>query len=102
MAPSTPAEPPGAFQAAAAAPLCEGAVEEIARLFPRCRFPTEGTAVTCAVSGGADSLALLVLAAAAGLRVTAVHVDHCLRPESAAEAEVVRMAAWRFGAAFIA
>ena len=56
--------------------------------------------MACAVSGGADSLALLVLAAAAGCRVTAVHVDHGLREGSAAEAEVVRAAADRFGAAF--
>lgn len=66
----------------------------------RCRFPAADTAVTCAVSGGADSLALLVLAVDAGLDVTAVHVDHGLRPESAAEADVVADAAGRFGAAF--
>jgi tRNA(Ile)-lysidine synthase len=52
------------------------------------------------VSGGPDSLALLVLARAAGCTVTAVHVDHGLRPGSADEAEVVRVAAVRFGAAF--
>jgi tRNA(Ile)-lysidine synthase len=52
------------------------------------------------VSGGPDSLALLVLAVEAGLRVTAVHVDHGLRPGSGAEAEVVAAAAARFGAAF--
>jgi tRNA(Ile)-lysidine synthase len=50
------------------------------------------------VSGGADSLALLVLAVAAGNDVTAVHVDHGLRPGSADEAEVVAAAAARFGA----
>jgi tRNA(Ile)-lysidine synthase len=72
----------------------------ISRLLAEARFPPPGTAVTCAVSGGADSLALLVLACAAGLRVTAVHVDHGLRPGSAEEAEVVRAAAERFGAAF--
>ena len=43
--------------------------------------------MTCAVSGGADSLALLVLAVEAGCRATAVHVDHGLRPGSAGEAE---------------
>ena len=37
-------------------------------LLSRCPFPPAGHAVTCAVSGGADSLALLVLAAAAGCR----------------------------------
>jgi tRNA(Ile)-lysidine synthase len=52
------------------------------------------------VSGGADSLALLVLAVHAGCRVTAVHVDHGLRPGSADEAGVVRRAADRFGARF--
>ena len=71
-----------------------------APLLLRCRFPAPGTAVTCAVSGGADSLALLVLAAAAGLEVTAVHVDHGLRPGSAREAEIVAAAAARLHADF--
>jgi tRNA(Ile)-lysidine synthase len=74
--------------------------ELIAALLARCDFPPARTAVTCAVSGGADSLALLVLAAEAACRVTAVHVDHGLRPESAGEAEVVRAAADRWGAVF--
>jgi tRNA(Ile)-lysidine synthase len=69
-------------------------------LLARCTFPLPGTAVTCAVSGGADSLALLALASAAGCQVAAVHVDHGLRPGSAEEARVVEMAAERFGAAF--
>ena len=77
---------------------------EVAQLFSqelaaRCNFPTGG-AVSCAVSGGADSLALLVLAREAGLDVTAIHVDHGLRAGSAAEAAVVAAAAERFGAAF--
>src|SRR5205814_1479057 len=54
-------------------------------LLTRSNFPAAGTDVTCAVSGGADSLALLVLAVAAGCRVTAAHVDHGLRAGSAAE-----------------
>jgi tRNA(Ile)-lysidine synthase len=52
------------------------------------------------VSGGADSLALLVLACAAGCPATAVHVDHGLRPEAAGEAALVAAAAARLGAAF--
>lgn len=69
-------------------------------LLARCRFPERGAHLTCAVSGGADSLALLVLATAAGCTVTAVHVDHGLRPGSASEAGVVAAAAGRFGADF--
>lgn len=81
-------------------PVAEPA--DIAALLPRCTFPPAGTAVTCAVSGGADSLALLVLATSAGLQVTAVHIDHGLRPGSAAEAATVRLAAARTGAEFFA
>jgi tRNA(Ile)-lysidine synthase len=69
-------------------------------LLSRCDLPPGGTPVTCAVSGGADSLALLALAAAAGCCVTAVHVDHGLRPGSDREADVVADAARRFGADF--
>jgi tRNA(Ile)-lysidine synthase len=54
------------------------------------------------VSGGPDSLALLVLAVAAGCAVTAIHVDHGLRPESAAESGVVAAAAALVGAEFVA
>jgi len=71
-----------------------------ASLLDRCRFPPPGTPLNCGVSGGADSLALLALATEAGCRVTAVHVDHGLRPGSRAEAAVVADAAHRFGAAF--
>jgi tRNA(Ile)-lysidine synthase len=66
----------------------------------RTEFPPAGTLVNCAVSGGPDSLALLVLAVHAGCRATAIHVDHGLRPGSADEADVVREAARRFGAGF--
>jgi tRNA(Ile)-lysidine synthase len=71
-----------------------------AALLLRCTFPPAGTHVTCAVSGGADSTALLALAVAAGLAVTAMHVDHGLRTGSAAEAEIVRANALRLGATF--
>lgn len=68
------------------------------RLLPRCELPPPGAAIDCAVSGGADSLALLVLAVTAGCQVTAWHVDHGLRPGSAAEVDVVAAAADRYGA----
>jgi tRNA(Ile)-lysidine synthase len=69
-------------------------------LLAKCTFPPPGTDVTCAVSGGADSMTLMVLAIAAGCTVTAVHVDHGVRPGSGAEADVVSAAADRFGAMF--
>ncbi len=74
--------------------------EGVRSLLGRCTFPESGKPVVCAVSGGADSLALLVLATAAGCEVTAVHVDHGLRPGSGEEAERVEQAARRLGASF--
>ena len=53
------------------------------------------------MSGGPDSLALLVLAVAAGCDVTAHHVDHGLRPGSGEEAAVVEAVAARFAARFV-
>ena len=73
---------------------------DTAALVARCRFPAAGTEVTCAASGGADSTALLVLAVAAGCRVTAVHVDHGLRAGSAGEADFVAHVAGLLGASF--
>ena len=86
--------------AGAGHPSSEASGIEPSVLLPHCRFPEEGAPLTCAVSGGADSLALLVLAVSAGCRVTAVHLDHGLRPTSATEAQVVADAAARFGAGF--
>ena len=77
-----------------------GGDDPVGALLARCRFPPAGTEVTCAVSGGADSSALLVLATAAGCDATAVHVDHGLRPGSADEARVVEALAARLGARF--
>jgi tRNA(Ile)-lysidine synthase len=49
------------------------------------------------VSGGADSLALLLLAKATSLTIKAVTVDHGLRPESRAEAKSVAVICEQLG-----
>lgn len=54
--------------------------------------------VVVGCSGGADSLALLVLAARAGLRPLAVYVDHGLRSGTVAEADLVATVAAGLGA----
>jgi tRNA(Ile)-lysidine synthase len=69
-------------------------------LLARCTFPPSGTAVVCGLSGGADSAALVALAVEAGCIVTAVHVDHGLRVDSAHDAHVARQIAERFDVAF--
>jgi tRNA(Ile)-lysidine synthase len=94
---------PGAHGEVGGDPLAGGPrldPSDIAELLGRCTFPPPGTPLDCAVSGGGDSLALLALACAAGCEVTAIHVDHGLRPGSAGEADVVEAAADRFGARF--
>lgn len=70
-------------------------------LIARCDFPAPGTPVDCAVSGGADSMALMVLAHAAGLHVTAHHVDHRLRPTSSRDIDLITPVADRLGIAVI-
>ena len=65
----------------------------IEQLLSRCTFPANGTAVSLAISGGPDSMALLLLAHAAGLNITAFHVDHQLRHESALDADIIRAVA---------
>jgi tRNA(Ile)-lysidine synthase len=69
-------------------------------LLSRCIFSPEHSDVDCAVSGGADSVALLVLARAANLNVTAWHVDHGLRENSSAESELVAQLATQLEAQF--
>ena len=78
---------------AASARYTGAAAERIAGRLARCTFPTPGTAVACAVSGGADSTALALLAVEAGCVVTIVHVDHQLRSTSAADAALVQRTA---------
>ena len=74
---------------------------EVDDLLSRCAFPPAGTAVDCAVSGGPDSTALLVLAVAAGLEVTCWTVNHSLRPTSADETRLVAHTGATFGVATI-
>jgi tRNA(Ile)-lysidine synthase len=75
-------------------PACTGAMLE------RCSFPGPGTGVVCAVSGGADSMAMLALAVASGCVAKALYVDHGLRSAGLEEAEVVRNAALALGTSF--
>lgn len=70
-------------------------------LLQQCTFPAPGTPISCGVSGGPDSTALLVLAVASGCRVTAEHVDHQLREESHKEAFLVEKTAKSLGAGFV-
>jgi len=67
--------------------------DRAARALAAARAPVQGDAVAVAVSGGADSLALLhalrVLAGPRGWRLQVVTVDHGLRDGSAADAAFV-------------
>jgi len=68
-------------------------------LISRCTFPPAGTTVTCALSGGPDSAALVALAVHADLDVTAVHVDHGLRASSSVDVAAAERIADRLGVA---
>lgn len=75
--------------------------ERLSAILARCVFPATGDGtVTMAVSGGPDSMALMVLARAAGLDGTVIHVDHGLRLGSGAEAAVVEEGARKVGFEF--
>jgi tRNA(Ile)-lysidine synthase len=69
-------------------------------LLSRCTFAPPGSHVTCALSGGPDSSALVALAVAAELRVEAVHVDHGARLTSHVDAEIAAQVAVRLGVPF--
>ncbi len=58
-------------------------------LLEDCDFPAPGSAVDLAVSGGPDSLGLLLLALDARLKVTVHHVDHHARSSSTLDAHYV-------------
>jgi len=68
-------------------------------LLVRCKFG-DAKQVVCGVSGGADSMALMVLALANGHEVEAVHVDHGIRESSDSESELVSYWADYYGASF--
>ena len=73
---------------------------DLSALLERCTFPVPGTDVVCGLSGGADSSALVALAAESGCIVTAVHVHHGLRESADHDAEVAASTAARLGATF--
>ena len=75
-------------------------MRELSTLLSRCTFAPAGAAVVCGLSGGADSTALVALAIGAGCVVTAVHVDHGLRPDAHHDADIAAATARRLGADF--
>lgn len=74
--------------------------DRLDRWAPITSFPAPGSKLRCGVSGGADSLALMALAVAAGCEVTAVHVDHGQRAGSVEESVRVAALAAEIGANF--
>ena len=76
-----------------------GKYDALHHFFDQCTFPSNGP-IHCAVSGGADSSALLILASMTGEEVIAHHVDHGLRPNSSIESDSVARLANQVGAKF--
>jgi tRNA(Ile)-lysidine synthase len=70
-------------------------------LLAHCHFRASGTSADLAVSGGPDSLGLLLLALDAGLVVTVHHVDHHARPTSAQDADYVELICRQLRVAFV-
>lgn len=113
VADASPASPSAASPPTSSAPLppCPTLAQlprasarlclQVARFVERdCHIPLHDTTLLLAVSGGADSLALLTIFTAlrshCGHRLLVAHIDHGLRPESPAEARAVAAlcAAW--------
>jgi len=67
----------------------------------RAHLPERGESVDLAVSGGPDSLGLLLLALEAGLVVRVHHVDHHARAASADDADFVAALCERLDVAFV-
>ena len=76
-----------------------GKYDSLHHFFDQCTFPSNGP-IHCAVSGGADSSALLILASMTGEELIAHHVDHGLRPNSSIESDRVARLANQVGAKF--
>ena len=76
-----------------------GKYDSLHHFFDQCMFPSNGP-IHCAVSGGADSSALLILASMTGEELIAHHVDHGLRPNSSIESDRVARLANQVGAKF--
>jgi tRNA(Ile)-lysidine synthase len=72
-----------------------------ASLLAECHFPAPRTAVDVAVSGGPDSLGLLLLALEAQLSVTVHHVDHHARATSGDDARHVESLCSTLGVSFV-
>src|SRR5579863_6571110 len=70
-------------------------------LLALCHFGDAGTHVDLAISGGPDSLGLLLLALDAGLAVTVHHVDHHARAQSGDDAEFVRAVCGELNVEFV-
>lgn len=72
----------------------------VGELLARCTFADHDQPVVCGLSGGPDSSALVALAVAAGLDVTAVHVHHGLRESADHDATRAEQIAARLGVAY--
>ena len=70
-------------------------------LLAQCHFAEAGTNADLAVSGGPDSLGLLLLAREAGLVLTVHHVDHHARPTSTEDARHVEAICQQFDIDFV-
>jgi tRNA(Ile)-lysidine synthase len=70
-------------------------------LLVSCAFPPDDTPVALAVSGGPDSLGLLLLALAARLQVEVHHVDHHARATSGDDARFVQELCQTLGVPFV-
>ncbi len=73
---------------------------DITELLERCDFPDRAEPLALGVSGGADSVAMALLAQAAGLDFVIWHVDHGLRSQAADDARSVADLAARLGVGF--